>query len=93
LSISLAVQAFVPKPGTQLENEKMAEIPLIKHRLDLLRRLISGRVRMMPTSPRLSWLDWKLAHAAERASLAAIIAHKKGSTFEAWRQAIDELGL
>ena len=71
----------------------MTDQSLIKHRIDLMKRLIRGRVRILPTSPRWSWLDWKLAHAGPKAALAAIEAHLGGATFTAWRRAIQALDL
>lgn len=93
LRIAIAAQAFVPKPGTALGHVKMAEMGLIRHRLDLLGRALKGRARVIPTSPRWSWIDWKLAHAGERAARAAIRAHRAGRTYGAWKRAIEELAL
>jgi len=93
LRVSIAAQAFVPKPGTALGHLQMAEIDLARHRLSLLERSIKGRARLIPTSPRWSWIDWKLSHAGERAALVAIAADRGGGTFAAWKNAIAELGL
>ncbi len=90
---SVAVQAFVPKPGTALAAEPMAEQALIRHRIDLMKRRIRGRARILPTSPRWSWLDWKLAHAGPKAAHVAIEAHRNGAGFAAWRDAIRALAL
>ncbi len=92
LSLSIAVQAFVPKPGTPLANVPMADLPEIRHRLQMLRRLLAGKVRMIPTSPRWSWIDWKIAHMGERAAHAAIEARSHGGTFAAWKRAIENQG-
>ncbi len=92
LSVSIAVQAFVPKPGTPLANVPMLDLPAIRHRLQMLRRLLAGKVRMIPTSPRWSWLDWKIAHMGERAAHAAIEARSHGGTFAAWKRAIANQG-
>ncbi|MBW2276150.1 MAG: B12-binding domain-containing radical SAM protein [Deltaproteobacteria bacterium] len=91
--VAIAAQAFVPKPGTPLGQVTMAEVGLIRHRLDLLGRSLKGRARVIPTSPRWSWVDWKLAHAGERAALVAIEAERNGGKFAAWKRAIQELGL
>jgi radical SAM superfamily enzyme YgiQ (UPF0313 family) len=92
LSVSIAVQAFVPKPGTPLANVPMLDLPAIRHRLQMLRRLLAGKVRVIPTSPRWSWLDWKIAHMGERAAHAAVEAHSHGGTFAAWKRAIANQG-
>lgn len=93
LRVSIAAQAFVPKPGTPLGHLQMAETKLIRHRLDLLARSLKGRARVIPTSPRWSWIDWKLAHAGEKAALVAIAAAEGGGRFVAWKRAITEAGL
>lgn len=93
LHIAIAAQAFVPKPNTPLSQIPMAPPSLIRRRLALLGRALRGRARLIPTSPRRSWLDWKLAHAGEKASLAAIRSNALGGTFAAWKQAIEELEL
>jgi radical SAM superfamily enzyme YgiQ (UPF0313 family) len=89
--ISVAVQAFVPKPGTPLADEPMADPDVIRRRVALLRGALKGRATVLPTSPRWSWLDWKLAHAGPRAAIAAIAAESAGGGFAAWRAAIDEI--
>jgi radical SAM superfamily enzyme YgiQ (UPF0313 family) len=88
LALSVAVQAFVPKPGTPLAGEPMADPRLLVRRLDRLGLALKGRARLLPTSPRWSWVDWKLAHAGERAARAAIAAHAAGGTLAAWRAAL-----
>jgi len=89
LEVVAAVQAFVPKPGTKLALATMAPLPDLRRRLELLRRLSSGKYRVSPTSPRWSWVDWKVAHAAERAGRIAVEAHRAGGGFSAWKAAIE----
>ncbi|MCP4602436.1 MAG: radical SAM protein [Proteobacteria bacterium] len=93
ITTRVALQAFVPKPGTPLKKEQMADEAVIRRRLDLMKRHVQGRVRLIPTSPRWSRLDWKLAHAGPRAAHAAIAAFRLGGNFSAWRRAIDEVGI
>jgi radical SAM superfamily enzyme YgiQ (UPF0313 family) len=93
LRLSLAVQAFVPKPGTPLAHEPMTDPDAIRRRVALLRGALGGRATVLPTSPRWSWLDWKLAHAGRKAALAAIEAERAGGGFGAWRSAVEDLGL
>ncbi len=88
LALSVAAQAFVPKPGTPLAGEVMADPRLLARRLDRLGLALKGRARLLPTSPRWSWVDWKLAHMGERAAHAAIAAHAAGGTLAAWREAL-----
>jgi radical SAM superfamily enzyme YgiQ (UPF0313 family) len=93
LSLTLAVQAFVPKPNTPLAKIPMTEIPTLRSHLQLLKKLVAGRARIAPTSPRWSWLDWKLTHAGLRAAPIAIAAYRDGGSFAAWRQALARYGL
>jgi radical SAM superfamily enzyme YgiQ (UPF0313 family) len=89
--IAVAVQAFVPKPGTPLAGSAMPEIGEINRRLGLIKRGVKGRARLMSTSPRWSWVDWKMAHAGERAASIAIAARELGGNFSAWRKAISRI--
>jgi radical SAM superfamily enzyme YgiQ (UPF0313 family) len=91
LEVTAAVQAFVPKPGTPLAGAAMAPQNDLKRRLELLKKLAKGRYRVSPTSPRWSWIDWKLAHAGEAAGRIAIAAHRGGGDFAAWKRAIEGL--
>lgn len=91
LKTTLAVQAFVPKPKTPLAHVPMVEQPILQRRLQLIKRLLKGRVRVMPTSTRWSWVDWKVAHAGNRGVALAQAAFEHGGGFGAWRQAIEEI--
>jgi radical SAM superfamily enzyme YgiQ (UPF0313 family) len=86
--ITVAVQAFVPKPGTPLAGEAMADMGEITYRLGVIKRGIKGRARLMSTSPRWSWVDWKMAHAGGQAAGIAIAARERGGSYSAWRRAI-----
>jgi radical SAM superfamily enzyme YgiQ (UPF0313 family) len=88
LKVSTTVQAFVPKPATPLAQYPMTDIRVIADRLALLKRQTKGRVRVLPTSPKWSWVDWRIAHAREKAALVAISAFKKGGKYAAWKHAI-----
>jgi radical SAM superfamily enzyme YgiQ (UPF0313 family) len=93
LRVSIAAQAFVPKPGTPMAGEKMESEIAIKHRLELMKKLLKGRAKLMPTSPRWSFVDWKLAHAGFSAAHVAIRAQSLGGGFSAWKRAIEEAGI
>ncbi len=86
--VTIAVQAFVPKPCTPLSGVPMEEISVLNRRLSLMKRLIKGKAKMMPTSTRWSWIDWKLAHSGLQAAHIAMDAYKNGENFAAWKQAI-----
>ena len=61
----------------------------LKKRLELLKRLSRGSYRVSPTSPRWSWVDWKIAHAGEAAGRIAVKAHRAGGDYAAWKNAIE----
>ncbi len=88
LKKSVAIQTFVPKPGTQLSAAPMLDTNTARKRLETLRRLMVGKARTVPTSARWSWLDWKLAHGKQLSAHAAIDAHQNGGTFGAWKKAL-----
>jgi radical SAM superfamily enzyme YgiQ (UPF0313 family) len=89
LKVSTTVQAFVPKPNTPLAHEPMTELRGLMDRLDRLRRLTKGKVNVLPTSPKWSYVDWKIAHAGEKAALMAIDAEAAGGGFAAWKRAVE----
>lgn len=88
INVSTTVQAFVPKPGTPLHAAPMEKVTVIERRLGLLRKHTKGRVRILPTSPKWSLLDWKLAHGGFQSAHAAVAAEQDGGSFAAWQKAI-----
>jgi radical SAM superfamily enzyme YgiQ (UPF0313 family) len=91
VKLSVAIQAFVPKPGTPLENVSMMEQGTIKKQLMLLKRLTAGRVRLISTSVRWSFIDWKIAHSGIKAAEIAIMAYKNKGSFNGWQKAIKSI--
>jgi radical SAM superfamily enzyme YgiQ (UPF0313 family) len=91
LRLSVAVQPFVPKPGTPLAGAPMESPSALRHRLHLLERLLKGRIRLGTTSVRLAVLDSAILRLGPQAALAAVAAHRRGGTFAAWRSAIEEI--
>lgn len=88
LKTSLAVQAFVPKPGTPLAGAPMESLLVLQKRFELMKKMLQGRVRLMPTSTRWSWVDWKVAHSGERGVDIARLAFSGGGGFAAWKRGI-----
>jgi radical SAM superfamily enzyme YgiQ (UPF0313 family) len=93
IKINVALQAFVPKPGTPLESAPMTSVREIDSRIATLKRALKGRVRLAPTSPKWSWLDWVLVRGGERSAHAAVEAYRLGGGFSSWRKALVEVGL
>lgn len=88
IKVSATVQAFVPKPGTPLCRAPMEALPVIERRLRLLKKGVKGRVRLLPTSPKWSVIDWKLAHGGFQSAHAAIAAENEGASYAAWKKAV-----
>ena len=86
--VSATVQAFVPKPSTPLAGEEMTPVSVVRDRLAVLKKHCQGRVRFSSTSPKLSWLDWRLVWSGERAGHVAIAAHGEGGSYAAWKKAL-----
>jgi radical SAM superfamily enzyme YgiQ (UPF0313 family) len=91
IRLTVAVQSFVPKPATPLAAVPMEDLTVLKKRLETLRKQLHKKVRLMPTSPRWSWVDWKLAHAGEKAARIAIEVGPENTEFGAWRRAIKKI--
>ncbi|MBN2802012.1 MAG: radical SAM protein [Deltaproteobacteria bacterium] len=90
ISISVAVQSFVPKPNTPLCNAEMFEIKDLKERLSMIKKEAGKRVAVMPSSPKWSWIDWKLCNGGRSAAKIAVDAYKNKETFAAWKEAINK---
>lgn len=91
IRLTIAIQAFVPKPNTPLADFPMTRQKDVKRRLMLLKRLVKGKVTIQSTSPRWSWVDWKLAHGGVNSANVAILANQNGGDFSAWKQAIGKV--
>lgn len=88
--VSVTAQAFVPKPNTPMGNIPMESVSIIEKRLALLRKYTKGSVDILPTSPKRSYIDWKLAHGGFASADAAVAALKAGGDYAAWKRAIME---
>ncbi|MFH0901166.1 MAG: radical SAM protein [Pseudomonadota bacterium] len=85
--VALGISPFVPKRNTPLDGSEFAGVPIIRHRLALLRRLLAGRVEIRSTSVRQAWIEHSLARGTCEAGLAALEAWRNGGSFAAWKRA------
>ncbi len=90
IPVSIAVQAFVPKPNTPLSDAVMMDLKELKQRLALIKREAGKRVTVMPSSPKWSWIDWKLCNGGQNSAYTAIEAYKQGESFAAWKKSINK---
>jgi hypothetical protein len=91
--VTIALQAFVPKPKTLFAREEMIGIRELEYRIGFVKRAVQGKARLTPTSPRWSWLDSVLVRGGALSAHAALHAYRSGGGFTAWRKAIAEVGL
>jgi radical SAM superfamily enzyme YgiQ (UPF0313 family) len=92
IPLSLGVAPFVAKRNTPLDGEPFAGIALVDERLDRLRKSLQGTVEVRPTSARWAWVEYQLAQGGMEAGRRALLAHKGGGNFSAWKRAFAEPG-
>jgi radical SAM superfamily enzyme YgiQ (UPF0313 family) len=78
--LTLSVNAFSPKPWTPLQWEPMAEIPLLREKLSLLRKRLSrfSQVTVDTESPREAYYQTLLSRGDRRVGQILLEAHKNG---------------
>jgi len=86
--LTVAVQAFVPKPGTPLSGFVPLPVPEMERRLAYLKKKLAGVARLQGTSAKWSWIEYRIAHAGIEAGLIAARAADGGSTLAAWKRAL-----
>ena len=86
--VSLSVSPFVPKRNTPLAGAPFAGIRPLERRLSRLRKGLSGRVVLRPTSARWAWVEHRLAAGGPEAGLAALEALREGGRFGDWKRAL-----
>jgi radical SAM superfamily enzyme YgiQ (UPF0313 family) len=88
--VALGVAPFVAKRHTPLDGEPFDGIARVEAKLARLRRGLSGRAVVRPTSARWAWVEYMLAQSGFAAGLAAMDAHRDGGSFAAWKRAFRE---
>lgn len=85
--VSLGIAPFVAKRNTPLDCTPFVGIAEAERRLDRLRRGLTPRVEVRPTSARWAWVEYMLAQNGPEAGLAAYEAWEAGGSFAAWKRA------
>jgi hypothetical protein len=90
--VALGVAPFVAKRQTPLDGEPFDGIARVEAKLARLRRGLSGRAEVRPTSARWAWVEYMLAQGGFASGLAAMDAQRAGGSFAAWKRAFAERG-
>jgi radical SAM superfamily enzyme YgiQ (UPF0313 family) len=84
---ALGVAPFVAKRNTPLDGAPFAGVREVERRLERLRRGLSGHAEVRPTSARWAFVEYLLAQGGMEAGRRALLAHRAGGGFAAWRKA------
>jgi len=82
----LSPSIFVPKRGTPLGNAPFTPIAVTSRRLRLLRRHLSGGVRVGRVSPREAALQYLVSHMTPTDGPALVDVARRGASFADWRK-------
>ena len=86
--LAVTVEPFVPKPGTPFQWLPMAPVEVLKHRMKRINNMLAKNgVEIRAESINWSLVQGLLSRGNFR--LGAVLAHMKGNTFAAWRQALE----
>jgi len=87
--ITLNVAPFVPKAGTPFQWLPLAPLPVLNHRLSLLKsRLMPKGIKVKSESP--AWSQVQAVLARGDARLADVLANMEGVSLSAWRKAVEK---
>ncbi|UCE98419.1 MAG: radical SAM protein [Dehalococcoidia bacterium] len=90
--LSLNIDPFVPKAGTPFQWLPMADIPTLKHRLDILKRgLLPKGIKLRSES--VSWSHVQAALARGDTKIAGVLTNIEEVTLAGWRKAVDKCHL
>ena len=81
----LSLSIFVPKRGTPLEGSPFTPAAVTSRRLKLLRRHLSGGVRVGRVSPREAALQYLVSHMTPEDGPAVADVARRGGAFADWR--------
>ncbi|MCA2976806.1 MAG: radical SAM protein [Myxococcaceae bacterium] len=92
LPVALGVAPFAAKRNTPLDGAPFAGIDVIESRLARVRKGLKGRAELRPTSARWAWVEYLLAQCGPEGGEAALLAHRGGGAFAAWKRAFEQVG-
>jgi radical SAM superfamily enzyme YgiQ (UPF0313 family) len=91
IPVALGIAPFCPKRNTPLADAAFAGIPVVRHRLDRLRRGLQGRAEVRSTSARWAWVEAVLAKGGDAEGRALLEAVHAGGTFADYQRAFAAL--
>jgi len=90
--LSLNITPFVPKAGTPFQWLPMADIPTLKHRLDILKKgLLPKGIKLRTES--VAWSHIQAALARGDTKMAGVLSNMEEITLAGWRKAVDKCQL
>ena len=90
--LTLNIAPFVPKAGTPFQRLPMAPIPILKHRLSLLKSKLSPKgIKLKSESPAWSQIQGVLARGDSR--VAEVLANIEEVSLAGWRRVVEKCHL
>ncbi len=90
--LSLNIAPFVPKAGTPFQWLPMADIPTLKHRLDILKNALLPKGIILRTES-IAWSHVQAALARGDTKMAGVLTNMEEITLSGWRKAVDKCQL
>jgi radical SAM superfamily enzyme YgiQ (UPF0313 family) len=90
--ITLTIAPFVPKAGTPFQQEGMAGLEILKHRLSLLKSKLPAR-GISVKNESLEWSEVQAVLSRGDERLAAVLASIERLSLAQWRQSMAKAGL
>jgi radical SAM superfamily enzyme YgiQ (UPF0313 family) len=90
--ITLTIAPFVPKAGTPFQQEGMAGLEILKHRLSLLKSKLTAR-GISVKNESLEWSEVQAVLSRGDERLAAVLANVERLSLAQWHRAIEKAGL
>lgn len=90
--ITLTIAPFVPKAGTVFEREGMAPLAVIKNRIVLLKRLLTGSGISIKHES-IEWSEVQAVLSRGDGRLADVVAEMRDVTLAEWARAVEKAGL
>ena len=90
--IALNIAPFVPKAGTPFQWLPMAPLPVLNHRLSLIKsKLMPRGIKVKSESP--AWSEVQAILARGDARLAEVLSNTEQASLSAWRKAVEKCHL
>ena len=88
--VAVSINAFVPKPHTELQRNGMDSIEILKHKSELLRNSMRSRKIELSIHPfNMSYLEALICRGDRRVSEVILEAWKNGARFDGWQDRLN----